>query len=144
MKRVSFRRLNLAKRPEKQAEMNVGSIDTGNEDRDKHLRSGDFFDADNKPDIKFKSKSIKGDINNGFKITGDLSIGGVTHETTFSASGIAFMKDPWGNEKIAASATTSINRTDYGLIWNKTLEAGGMLVGEIVTIEIEVQLSKAS
>jgi polyisoprenoid-binding protein YceI len=119
------------------------SIDTRDEKRDAHLRSGDFFDTEKFPSITFKSTSVK-QTDDGFAATGDLTIHGVTKPVTLEVeTPSAQSKDPWGNTRIGASATTKINRKDFGLNWNAALEAGGVLVGEQIKIAIEVSLIQA-
>jgi polyisoprenoid-binding protein YceI len=122
-------------------EIEAGSVNTENEQRDNHLRSPDFFDAANHPKLTFKSKSVKANGPGKAKVLGDLTIRGVTKEVTLEVSGLsAEVKDPWGNFVRAASATTKISRKDFGLTWNKALETGGVLVGDEVTIVLEVEL----
>jgi len=124
-------------------EIAAASIDTGIQKRDDHLRSADFFDVANHPSLTFTSKrvtEIKGD---GFELVGDLTLHGVTKEVTLVVTGpTAEAKDPWGNLRKAAKATTQINRKDFGLTWNSALETGGVLVGEDVHIELDVQFIK--
>ncbi len=124
------------------ASIEVASINTRNEDRDKHLKSADFFDAENHPHITFESKAIRrqGD---GLEIVGDLTIRGTTREVTLKVDELtAEHGDPWGNRRIGASAKTSISRSDFGMTWNSALEAGGVLVGDEVKIALEVELIK--
>ncbi len=123
--------------------VNLASVDTRNEDRDNHLRSGDFFDVEVYPTMTFKATTI---VNNGdgeYEVTGDLSIHGVTKQETFTVNYEGSGKDPWGNEKVGFSAAGSIKRSDYGLTWNSALETGGVLVGDKVKINIELQAVKA-
>ena len=122
--------------------IDVASIDTDNEKRDGHLRSADFFDVENYPTITFVSKKIQrsGD---GLKMTGALTMHGVTKDVTFDITGPSGPVDFMGTEKIAASASTTINRTDFGLNWNKSLETGGVLVGEDVSIVVDIELDKS-
>jgi len=122
-------------------EIESGSVNTENEMRDNHLRSPDFFDAANHPKITFKSKSVKPAGKDGAKVTGDLNIRGVTKEVTLDVTGLTQeIKDPFGGLVRAAHAVTKINRTDFGLKWNKALEAGGVLVGEEVTIVLDIEM----
>ena len=119
------------------------SIDTRDEKRDTHLRSADFFDTEKFPAITFKSTSVK-KTDDGFAATGDLTIHGVTKQVTLEVETPSEPnKDPWGNARIGTSATTKINRKDFGLNWNAALEAGGVLVGEQIKISIEVSLVQA-
>jgi len=125
-----------------EATIEVASINTRDAQRDTHLKSGDFFDIEKYPLISFKSSSFKKDGDN-LLIAGDLTIHGVTKEVTLTVDGPSTeMKDPWGNMKIGASATTKIKRKDFGLEWNAALEAGGVLVGEDVEISLDVQFTK--
>jgi polyisoprenoid-binding protein YceI len=119
----------------------ISSIDTNNADRDNHLKSGDFFDGENYPKLTFKSTSItkKGD---DYELTGDLSLRGVTKSVTLPAEFSGLMKDPWGNTKAGLNISGKINRKDWGLNWNSALETGGVLVGEEVKLNIEIQLIK--
>jgi polyisoprenoid-binding protein YceI len=115
----------------------TSSIDTGNEQRNGHLRSGDFFDVEKYPEITFVGKRIVGDAFGDFKIVGDLTLHGVTKEVTLDATFEGRAKDPWGNSRLGYTAKGKINRTDFGLNWNQALEAGGVLVSEEVKISVE-------
>lgn len=123
--------------------IDVASINTHEAQRDTHLKSADFFDVEKYPTITFKSTRIEkngGDL----KIVGNLTIHGVTNAVILEVEGPSEeLKDPWGNAKIGASATTKISRKDFGLTWNAALEAGGLLVGDEVSISIDVQFVKA-
>ncbi|GAB4108496.1 MAG: YceI family protein [Acidobacteriota bacterium] len=126
-----------------EAVIKVSSINTRNERRDNHLRSADFFDAENHPEMKFTSRRVSRSGEGKLQVTGDLTIRGVTRQVTLDVEGpTPAIKDPWGNERIGAVATTTINRTDFGLNWNQALEAGGVVVGEEVTINLELELVK--
>jgi polyisoprenoid-binding protein YceI len=125
------------------AKIETASIDTANEQRDGHLRSPDFFDAENFPAITFVGKRIVGDAFGDFKIVGDLTIRGVTKEITLDATFEGRAKDPWGNSRLGYTAKGKINRTDFGLTWNQALEAGGVLVSEEVKISVEASFVKA-
>jgi polyisoprenoid-binding protein YceI len=121
----------------------TASIDTNNKKRDDHLRSADFFDVATFPAINFKSKNVV--VANGVpvKIVGDLSLRDVTREVELAVEDFsATITDPWGNTRRGASATTEINRSDYGLTWNKALETGGVVVGDEVRITLEVEMIK--
>lgn len=122
----------------------TASIDTNNADRDNHLRSGDFFDAEVNPEITFKSSSITEKGGNEYVITGDLTIKGVTKEVSFDAEYLGTGKNPWGVDVAAVEAKTKISREAFGLTWNQTLETGGVLVGDEIEISVEVQLNPAS
>jgi polyisoprenoid-binding protein YceI len=126
------------------ASIEAASIETRDPQRDTHLRSADFLDVEHFPQLTFRSTRI-GPIRAGeFEMIGDLTIRGVTLPVRFTAQGPSLpTKDPWGNLRIAVSATTQINRKEFGLTWNATLEAGGILVSDEVTITLDVELVKA-
>ena len=124
--------------------VDVNSIDTRNADRDNHLRSADFFDVENNPQITFTSTSITKTDEGEYDVTGDLTIRGVTKPETFAVVYEGTGKDPWGNEKVGFSGAGSINRADYGLTWNAALETGGVLVGDKIKISFEIQATKAA
>ena len=125
-----------------EAKIDVNSISTRETDRDNHLKSADFFDAAQFPEIAFKSKKVAA-AGSGFKITGDLTIHGVTRPVTLSVEGpTPPQMDPWGNVRIGLEATTKIDRKDFGLTWNTALETGGILVGDTVHITIEAEFIK--
>lgn len=123
----------------------TASIDTGVEKRDKHLRSPDFFDVEKYPALTFRSKNVQVISDGVFEVAGDLTIHGVTREVVLDVEGLTHQaKDPRGNTVMGATATTKINRKDYGLTWNKALETGGVLVGDEISITLEVELKKRS
>lgn len=117
----------------------AASIDTGNEQRDGHLRSGDFFDAEQFPSIRFESDAFNAAEG---KVNGQLTIRDVSHPVTLDVEFSGTNKDPWGNQKAGFSVSGKINRTDWGLNWNAALEAGGVLVSEDVRLSAEVQFVK--
>ena len=117
------------------AEIDVASINTGSADRDGHLRSGDFFDAENHPKIVFESTAVT-KTGSDLAITGDLTMRGTTNPMTFESDLRGPATDPWGNPRIAAEASGKVNRTQWGLTWNQVLEAGALLVGEEVKFTI--------
>ena len=121
--------------------IDAASIDTGVSDRDAHLKSGDFFDVENHPEITFRSTRVEGPIEEGgsFEIVGDLTIHGVTREVTLEATFEGTGTDPWGGTRAGFAAETAIDRRDFGLTWNQALETGGVLVGQEVTISLQVQ-----
>jgi polyisoprenoid-binding protein YceI len=120
------------------------SINTRDAQRDAHLKSADFFDVEKFPTLTFKSNAIKRTGGDELAVTGDLTIHGVTRQVVFNVEGpTAPGKDPWGNTRVGVSAVTKINRKDFGLTWNAALEAGGILVGDEVTITLDVQFVKA-
>ena len=124
------------------AAVEAGSIDTGVSDRDNHLRSADFLNAEKYPTLDFISTKVSGTPEN-FVIDGDLTIAGVTKPITLRGAVDGRGKDPWGNDRIAFSASAKINRKEFGLTWNQSLETGGVLVGEEVEISLSIQAVKA-
>jgi polyisoprenoid-binding protein YceI len=127
-----------------EALIEAASIETRDAQRDTHLRSADFLHVEKFPTLSFKSTRIAVVRDGELAVEGDLTIRGVTRKAIFSVEGpTPPAKDPWGNTRVAVSATTKINRKDYGLTWNAALETGGILVGEEVTITIEAEFVKA-
>jgi polyisoprenoid-binding protein YceI len=127
-----------------EAVIQAASIETRDAQRDTHLKSADFFDVEKFPTLTFKSSNIKAERDGELAVEGDLTIHGVTRKVVFSVEGpTPPAKDPWGNTRIAVSATTKISRKDFGLTWNSALESGGILVGDEVTITLDVQFVKA-
>ncbi len=127
-----------------EASIEAASIETRDAQRDAHLKSAEFFDVEKFPTLYFKSTRISLVGNGEVAAEGDLTIRGVTRKVVFSVEGpTPPAKDPWGNTRVAVSATTKINRKDFGLTWNTTLETGGILVGDEVTITLDVQFVKA-
>jgi polyisoprenoid-binding protein YceI len=120
----------------------TASITTGDEKRDAHLRSADFFDAERFPNMTFRSKRIEAASGDSFRIVGDLTIRGVTKEVALDVELLGRAKDPWGQEKAGFEATTKFKRSEYGLTWNAALETGGVLVGDDVKVSIEAELTK--
>jgi polyisoprenoid-binding protein YceI len=120
------------------ATIDAASINTRDENRDNHLRTNDFFDIENFPQWTFVSTGIR-EAGKTFLVDGDLTIRGVTKSVTLDLEILGVNKDPWGNTKLALEASTKINRKDFGVEWNAPLEAGGVLVGEEVTITLDVQ-----
>ncbi len=123
-------------------EVDLASIDTRNEDRDNHLRSGDFFEIEKHPKMTFKATNIKKTGSDTYDLTGDLTIRGVTRQETFNVTYEGAGKDPWGNEKAGFSAEGKINRSDYGLTYNAVLETGGVLIGDEVKVSLEIEAAK--
>lgn len=121
--------------------IDAASIDTGNADRDKHLKSAEFFDVQNHPKITFKSTKIS-KAGKGYKLAGDLTIHGVTKPVTLEATLSQPIANPWGKQVRGGKITGKVKRSDFGLNWNKTLDKGGVLVGEDVTINIKLELNK--
>jgi len=122
-----------------EATIMVPSIDTRDSARDVHLRSGDFFAADSFPTMTFKSTKVTEKSKGKLEIVGDLTLRGVTRPVTLDAELVGAMNDPWGNKRVSFSARTKIDRMDYGVKWNKLLDAGGFVVGHDVDIQIEVE-----
>ncbi len=122
--------------------VDAASIDTGVADRDAHLRSGDFLDVDSFPQFHFEAKRIEPAGEGQFKLSGDVTIKGTTREVVLDVHHGGRARDPWGYERAAFEATARIDRRDFGLTWNQTLETGGILVGHEVAIEIELQAVK--
>lgn len=126
-----------------EAVIDAASISTRDEKRDEHLRSADFLDVANYPTIEFRSTRITRNLDGSLKLAGSLTIHGVTREVTLDVEAAGGeLQDPWGNTKRGASATTKLNRKDFGLGWNVALETGGILVGEELKVEIDVELLK--
>lgn len=122
--------------------VDVNSIDTDNEGRDKHLKSDDFFNAEKFPKITFKGKSMTKVGDKKYKLIGDFTMRDVTKEIALDVKFNGTTKDPWGNIKAGFKITGEVNRFDYGLKWNKTVETGGLVVGDIVTLSINLELAK--
>ena len=119
----------------------AASIDTRTDARDNHLRSADFFDVEKFPEIRFVSTRADR-TDDGWKLAGDLTIKGITRPVSLTVTEEGAGVDPWGNQKVAFSATGKFNRTEFGLTWNAALEAGGVLVSEDVKVSIDAQLVK--
>jgi polyisoprenoid-binding protein YceI len=127
-----------------EASIDAASIGTRDGQRDAHLKSADFFDVEKFPTLSFKSTSIRRVRDRELTVEGDLTIRDVTRKVLFTVEGpTPPAKDPWGNTRVAISATTKINRKDFGLTWNAALETGGILVGDEVIITLDVQFVKA-
>jgi len=129
--------------PDIDISIGAASITTGDEKRDAHLRSADFLHADLHPEIQFRGRRIEGKVESKFALHGDLLIRGVTRPVTLYVINEGRVTDPWGNERVGFTATTTINRKDFGLAWNMALEAGGVLVGDEVRITIETELVRS-
>jgi polyisoprenoid-binding protein YceI len=126
--------------PEVDVLIQVPSIITGDDKRDAHLRSADFFDAETHPTMTFRGRRIEGDPSSRFTLHGDLTIRGTTRPVTLAVTSQGRAADPWGGQRMGFTATTTINRKDFGLTWNVGLEAGGVLVGDDVRITVDTQL----
>jgi polyisoprenoid-binding protein YceI len=128
-----------------QVALKTASLDTGTGQRDDHLRSADFLDVANFPEVTFRSTRVEGAYQkegDRFKVYGDLTIRGTTHEVVLDATYEGRGKDPWGGERVSFSADTRIDRRDFGLTWNQALEAGGVLVSNEIRIHVEAQAVK--
>jgi len=123
--------------------IDAASIDTGVEQRDTHLRSADFFDAEKFPTLRYRSKSVEQLGADHYRVVGELTIRDATREVPLDVEFGGRAKDPYGNERVGFTARATIDRKDFGLKWNQALEAGGVLVGEKVEIELDVQCVKA-
>ena len=125
-----------------EATIDAASVDTRNEKRDEHLKSPDFLDAAKFPTIMFKSTKVE-KAGEAWKLGGDLTLHGVTKPVVLDVTNLTPpMKDPWGNTRIGAQATTKINRQDFGVSFNKTLDGGGVLVGDEIAITIDVEVTQ--
>ena len=122
-----------------QATVQLASVETGSTDRDGHLKSADFFDVENNPVMTFRSTKVTSNT-----LEGDLTIKGVTRPVVFDLDFNGVSKDPWGGTRAGFEAKTEINRKDFGLEWNVAIEGGGVLVGEKVRINLDVQLVQAA
>jgi polyisoprenoid-binding protein YceI len=123
--------------------LQTASIDTRQEQRDAHLRSADFLDVEKWPTITFRGKRVDGDTDSEFRLYGDLTIRDVTRPIVLDVTKEGEGADPWGNQRTAFSATTKINRRDFGLTYNMALETGGVVVGEEIKISVDVELTAA-
>lgn len=126
-----------------EASLNAASIDTGSPDRDKHLRSADFFDAETYPTLTFRSKRVAGahaEEGDHFTVVGDLTIRDTVMEVSLDVTFDGRGTDPWGNQRAGFTAATEIDRRDWGLMWNQAIETGGVLVANKVKIQAEVQV----
>ncbi len=120
----------------------TASISTNEEARDKHLRSADFFDAEKNPEITFRSTSIKPAGAGHYQVTGPLTMHGVTKEVTLDVALLGTMTDPWGSPRAGLEATVTLNRKDFGIVWNKVLDAGSTMLGDDVKVDINLEASK--
>jgi polyisoprenoid-binding protein YceI len=127
-----------------EAEIPVANLSTQDDQRDAHLKSADFFDAEKYPTLGFKSLSVRITGPGEHVVVGELTIHGITKVVSFAVDGPSLPgKDPWGNTRIGLSATAKINRKEFGLVWNAALETGGVLVGEDIAITLDIQFIKA-
>jgi polyisoprenoid-binding protein YceI len=132
------------RRSEIDIEIDTSSIHTRDEQRDAHLRSPDFLDTEHHPLLTFRSTKIAQEGVDTFRVQGDLTIHGVTRNVELDVDSVSpATKDPWGNVRLAASASTVISRKDFGLTWNAALETGGVLVGDEITVDLDVQFVKS-
>ena len=121
------------------ASIDAASINTGTEDRDNHLRSGDFFDVETYPKLTFESTGVQNIQGNNLELLGNLTMRDVTKAIVLKTSFLGAATDPWGNHKVAFEASGEINRKEFGLNWNQVLEAGGLLVAETVKLSLDIQ-----
>jgi polyisoprenoid-binding protein YceI len=122
--------------------IDASSIDTGVADRDAHLKSADFFDVAKYPELRFIGKRVQARSDADIDVVGDLTIKGITREVVLRVEQHGQAKDPWGNLRVAFSAKTSLDRKDFGLTWNQVLETGGVMVGDRVEIEADIEAVK--
>jgi len=124
----------------------TASVDTGEPKRDDHLRSPDFFEAAKFPEMTFKSTRVKSVDKDRYEVTGTFTLRGISKELTLPVTFLGFAKDPWGNEKAGFETSLTLNRKDFGMLWNKTLDAGGVFLGDevYVTVNIEANKQKAA
>jgi len=137
----------VPERPEKSSvrfSVRTASIDTGLPDRDQHLRSADFLDAERNPEIVFESRRVDPIGENRYDVTGALSLRGVIREITVPVAFLGFVKDPWGNEKAGFEAELIVNRKDFGMVWNAALDNGGVVLGDKVTVSIALEAVRES
>jgi len=127
-----------------EAVIKAASIDTRTDQRDTHLKSADFLEVERYPDITFKSTVVESAGEQRYRVTGDLTIHGVTKPVVLDVMEEGRTKDPWGGERIGFSATTRIDRRDFGLTWNQLIESGGLVVGNEIRISLEVEASKTA
>jgi len=118
------------------------SIDTNQANRDKHLRAEDFFHVEKYPEITFKSDSVKPAGKDKYNVTGTLTMRGVSKKVTLPVTYTGEVKDPWGNVKAGFETSTTLNRKDYGIVWNQAVDNGGVILGDDVTIEINLETQK--
>lgn len=140
-------RITIGEEPEKshvEVEIGVASVSTGNDDRDAHLKSADFFDVEHYPTIAFASTAVRPLRDNTWELSGDLTVHGTTRPITLQVDFDGGGASPMGDERIGFSAATDVNREDFGLTWNVALETGGLLVGKSARIELAVQAIAAS
>lgn len=124
-----------------EVKIDANSLNTGVSDRDNHLRSADFFDAANHPEITFRSTKIEKD-GDDYTVTGDLTMRGITKPTTLKGEVEGTVKDPWGNERVGASFSGKLNRFDWNLHWDAKIETGGLIVGDTINLEIDVEVTR--
>jgi polyisoprenoid-binding protein YceI len=121
----------------------LASIDTRDEKRDEHLRSGDFFDVDQHPTLTFRSTGVRPVGDDVYDVDGELTVHGITRPLTLRTTFEGTARDPWGGERAAFSATARLDRNDFGLTWNQALETGGVLVGKDIDIDIEAEIVRS-
>ena len=122
-----------------EATVDVARVDSGDSGRDEHLRSADFFDVEHHPTVSFRSTNVEDAGDGGYRLVGDLTIKGVTRPVTLDLEYLGTISSPWGDQRAGFSATTEVNRKDWGLEWNVALEAGGVVVGDKVRLHIDAE-----
>jgi len=122
--------------------IDAASIDTANEDRDKHLRSADFFDVEKHPTITFTSSKITKIEGNNYAVTGTFTMHGVSKDITIPVKFLGEIKDPWGNTKAGYELSATLNRKDFGISWNKALDSGGFILGDEVEVSVNLEVGK--
>lgn len=125
-----------------EVKIDPAGVETGDAKRDEHLRSPDFLDVERYPEITFRSTRVEGDNPRGFRLEGDLTVHGVTRPVTLDVEYLGWTTDPWGGRRAGFSATTEVDREDFGLTWNVALETGGVLVGKKVKLDFEIEAVK--
>ena len=125
-----------------EVKIDPASVESGDAKRDEHLRSPDFFDVERYPEITFRSTRVEGDSPGGFRLVGDLTVHGVTKPVALDVEYHGWTTDPWGGRRAGFSASTEIDREDFGLTWNAALEGGGVLVGKKAHLEFEIEAVK--
>jgi polyisoprenoid-binding protein YceI len=125
-----------------EVKIDPASVESGDEKRDGHLRSPDFFDVERYPEIMFRSTRVEGDSPGGFRLVGDLTVHGVTRPVVLDVEYNGWTTDPWGGRRAGFSASTEVDREDFGLTWNAAIEGGGVLVGKKARLEVEIEAVK--
>jgi polyisoprenoid-binding protein YceI len=125
-------------------QIDAASIDTGDAQRDGHLKSPDFLEVDKHPHITFQSTAVERAGEDTYRIVGDLTIRGATRQVTVDVTSEGTIKDPWGNDRRGFSATATVNRKDFGVVYNQVLEAGGLALGDAVAVHVDAEATKTA